>query len=669
MSLASNFNRTLNRESKRETRSSNLNDHRFLDQTAKSPQSLEFFNQEPNTLDSGLKNLSISDQPKTPVSATTEQFGQQSTDYLSPTSHTHYTEGSAKRQSKNFSMPTSFLRHRSDSRVSYIDSSVNTTPFYSPNHSNGSSARNSTEGNSYTDPADKRRSFNVLAHKGNLQPEKVINIPDNAPRELVPILTLFNSQQARVYKEGYFQLVIEKIPHGGGPGKSSEVMSCFGTLSGIELAIWNINQSDFKPIYINVTDASFTNMFDQNAIKIVNPSLNKYYLRFESSEVQRNWFSALILCYFEFNCLHEAYTGALLSAKATKLNDIKTLLSETRYSFGEWCNIKLNYISSKWIKVYIVVIPSVKEKPGCVNFYTNDKNQTKKNLILTITQGFSCYSVYPLVPEAVDNSSLVKLEGAVTIHNWKYLLSKGASNNTTIIPPSPSFISQQSGQSSKESSKSRSRSSSLGSLMKRRSTTSLNSSGSETNIGAHNPNEFVSSIYIMPEQHPGVPNFEIMIRLLIPLFDAFELYGRPKRLISDKNNINSLLFALPVLPKSKYLDLDDVFELILAKIAGIPIPREPSKKQIKPVIKVTTTNKKGVVKKKSKNLLSVFKKSKQSDTVDYFATNTDEYQCNVPTGQWTNREWLFFLKHELKYKLTQGYDGAGHLVEDFGALL
>ncbi|GMF05490.1 unnamed protein product [[Candida] boidinii] len=44
--------------------------------------------------------------------------------------------------------------------------------------------------------------------------------------------------------------------------------------------------------------------------------------------------------------------------------------------------------------------------------------------------------------------------------------------------------------------------------------------------------------------------------------DSFNLYGRPKRLNADKSDINSLLFALPVLPKVHYLQIEDLMGLV-----------------------------------------------------------------------------------------------------------
>ena len=61
----------------------------------------------------------------------------------------------------------------------------------------------------------------------------------------------------------------------------------------------------------------------------------------------------------------------------------------------------------------------------------------------------------------------------------------------------------------------------------------------------------------MPSLHPGVTAVETMIRNFIPIVDAFKLYGRPKRLISDKSDTASMLFGLPSLPHYQYLSNKD----------------------------------------------------------------------------------------------------------------
>ena len=70
-----------------------------------------------------------------------------------------------------------------------------------------------------------------------------------------------------------------------------------------------------------------------------------------------------------------------------------------------------------------------------------------------------------------------------------------------------------------------------------------------------------TNIFIMPERHASVPGYDTIIRFLIPALNAFQLYGRPKRLIANKDDPASLLFALPTLPHIYYLEVNDILGL------------------------------------------------------------------------------------------------------------
>ncbi|KAK3044136.1 hypothetical protein LTS18_002082, partial [Coniosporium uncinatum] len=66
----------------------------------------------------------------------------------------------------------------------------------------------------------------------------------------------------------------------------------------------------------------------------------------------------------------------------------------------------------------------------------------------------------------------------------------------------------------------------------------------------------------MPEVHPAVSGFEMMLRFLFPVWDVFALYGRPNRLIADVLDSRGLMFALPKDRRYGYLEILDVAGLI-----------------------------------------------------------------------------------------------------------
>lgn len=600
---------------------------------------------------------------------------------------------------------------------------------------------------------------------------KMLEIPASTPQELIPIVTLYNAQQARSYiEDSCFSITItqrknsilssfanneKKLhPHMNTINNLADhiIKSCYASLSGNELSIYdttdiqdnnnsNLNglEPELKnPLYINISDASFHNSFSTNTLTIKNPSINVYHLQFKSVHDHVKWFSALLLAYFESNSLNEAYTAGLLAARAVALSDIKTLLQPTRFSTGEWCNIKVSYLGSKWFRAYVVTpnnSNSTKERDptnpeDCVSVYSTDKNTNKKNLIMTFSKAASCAAVFPSTAAAIDLSSLIRVGDVnVHIHNWKALYQllssdshhKGhghsSSNNNSFIMNALQGVTSNTNNwsapnSPASSSGNRSRSSSLGSrLRKKRSTMSLLSnsdvnssitddSGSVVNFNSSMASswetEFTTQVYIIPEMHPGVASFETLIRTLIPLLDSFELYGRPKRLRSDRHDPQSLLFGLPVLPKLKYLDLNQVNEMVSRKIQ-----RKPSCRRLNShtgYIPVTNSNIKQIEeqnRKESSFTRKLFKKFSSSrgkkeakntvppqgslaspgqarrhskSVIDVNPVHYPEYISPRTSDieEWSNEDWCSFLKCELKYLLgATNYEGAGHLAGDF----
>lgn len=131
---------------------------------------------------------------------------------------------------------------------------------------------------------------------------------------------------------------------------------------------------------------------------------------------------------------------------------------------------------------------------GDVKFY--DSKKTKKTLpIATIRDAYSAYAIYPQSKPLIDQSTLVKVEGTITIHSTPETTQEGF-------------------------------------------------------------------VFVMPEVHPAVTGFEMMLRWLFPLYDVFAMYGRPTRLIADTLDVRSLMFALPQEKRYGYLEILDVAGLI-----------------------------------------------------------------------------------------------------------
>lgn len=219
---------------------------------------------------------------------------------------------------------------------------------------------------------------------------------------------------------------------------------------------------------------------------------------------------------FEHASLQEAYTGALIAGKGKLLNNIRPIMERSRIQTADWARVRFG-AGTPWRRCWCVITPpdekevqrlqkqSQKKRSaydrsrppilkGDIKFY--DSKRTKKvRPIATINDAYSAFAIYPQSKPLIDASTLVKVEGSITIHSNPPLTSEGF-------------------------------------------------------------------VFVMPEVHPAVSGFEMMLRWLFPVYDTFGLYGRPGRLIAETNDTRSLMFAMPEHRRYGYLETLDVSSLI-----------------------------------------------------------------------------------------------------------
>lgn len=218
---------------------------------------------------------------------------------------------------------------------------------------------------------------------------------------------------------------------------------------------------------------------------------------------------------FEHATLQEAYTGSLVAGKGKLLNNIKIIMERTKFKQEDWARVRFG-AGTPWRRCWCIISPpdekevqqqqkSLKKKSaydrtlpvlkGNIKFYDTRKIKKTTRPIATINDAYSAYAIYPQSKPLIDQSTLVKVEGTITIHSSPETTTEGF-------------------------------------------------------------------IFVMPETHPAVTGFEIMLRWLVPLYDVYGLYGRPNRLIADVLDVRSLMFALPQTRRYGYLDTLDVAQLI-----------------------------------------------------------------------------------------------------------
>ena len=232
---------------------------------------------------------------------------------------------------------------------------------------------------------------------------------------------------------------------------------------------------------------------------------------------------------FEHTSLHEAYTGSLIAGKGKNLNNIRQILERNKFIHEDWARVRFG-AGTPWRRCWCVVSPpsekdfqkqqkiqkkrSVYDRPipirGDIKFYETSKTKKAKP-IATITEVYSAFAIYPQSMPLIEQSTLVKVEGTITIHSSPETSTEGF-------------------------------------------------------------------LFVMPEVHPGVSGFEMMLRWLFPAFDTFALYGRPARLIADTLDPKGIMFAMPQNRRYGYLDILDVAGLIHTEGSAAWSEREWRKK-------------------------------------------------------------------------------------------
>ncbi|KAK2591770.1 hypothetical protein QQS21_010529 [Conoideocrella luteorostrata] len=393
----------------------------------------------------------------------------------------------------------------------------------------------------------QRSSSRPLSMIQTYQPPTMDINEDTIP-ELQPIFTLLNSHSNKLYQEGYF-LKLDDQNTQGKPNADRTWTECFAQLVGTVLSLWDAAELDAAgedgevlPKFINLTDASIkmieslpTRSNDeqplQNILSISTAGRNRYLLHFNSHHSLIQWTAGIRLAMYEHSTLQEAYTGALIAGKGKLLNNINVIMERSRLKSEQWVRVRFG-AGVPWRRCWCVISPPDEKEyqklqkelkkrsaydrshvpvlKGDIKFYDtrkDGKKQKKAQPIATITDAYSAYAIYPQAKSLVDASTLLKIEGNVTVH-------------------------------------------------------------------ADPPSTTEGFIFIMPEVHPAVSGFEMLLRFLFPTWDAFGLYGRPGKLVASILDPRSLMFAMPKHKKYGYLEILDISNLILEETSATWAERE-----------------------------------------------------------------------------------------------
>lgn len=358
-----------------------------------------------------------------------------------------------------------------------------------------------------------------------------VDVAGDTIPELQPILTFLNSHANKLYHEGYF-LKLNDLDNNGRQCPDRRWVECYAQLIGTVLSLWDAatldaagENGEVPPTFINLADASITMVESlptrqdgrdsiSNVLIVSSAGNNRYLFHFNSFHSLTQWTAALRLAIFERTSLYEAYTGAIVAGKGKALNSIRTITERRLVKFEDWGRVRFGP-GMPWRRCWIVVNPP-------------DEKEIRK--LQKLGRKKSAYDrSSPLVKGNIQFYETKKTKKAQPLATVTDAYSAYA-----IYPQSKSLIDQSS-------------------LVK--------IEGQVINhMVPESSNE--NFVFVMPEVHPAVSGFEIMLRFLFPTFDTFGLYGRPTRLLAETNHIKSLMFAFPRRRRHGYLDILDVVNLI-----------------------------------------------------------------------------------------------------------
>nr|POF07881.1 protein skg3 [Quercus suber] len=307
---------------------------------------------------------------------------------------------------------------------------------------------------------DSRVGARPLSMIQTYQPPQM-DVAQDTPPELQPIFSFLNSHSNKLYQEGYF-LKLHDLDTRGRPSPDRTWNECFAQLVGTVLSLWDAaaldvagEDAEVVPTFINLSDASIKMIESlpmngaesgtlQNVLSISTAANNRYLLHFNSLNSLTQWTAGIRLAMFEHSTLQEAYTGSLIAGKGRFLNNIKAIMERSRFVHEDWARVRFG-AGTPWKRYWCVISPPDDKEfakaqktlkktssyerarlpKGNIKFYDTRKVTKKTRPVATINDAFAAYAIYPQSKPLIDQSTLVKLEGLVTIHTAPETTTEG----------------------------------------------------------------------------------------------------------------------------------------------------------------------------------------------------------------------------------------------------
>ncbi|KAI0663874.1 hypothetical protein C8Q70DRAFT_1050494 [Cubamyces menziesii] len=375
--------------------------------------------------------------------------------------------------------------------------------------------------------------------------------------EIRSIVTLTLAHAHKIYFSGPLIRRFERQTDGQTPAKDEGWREVWAQLGGTTLSVWDMEEireaskqgKQVPPSYINVTDA-FVQQVGSVTIPPPNPGVpprrypnvlslntagsNLYLFSCPSETAMAQWIAAFRLSAWEKSRLEEIYTAHLIRIT---LNDGRTTPSPlTNGRLEGWVRIRIAG-QTDWKRQWMVITtgahpghpdhgsissiaqersesPSAPRKKRMSNLFSRDKSPTRTHL-----------PAQPMIQLFASSRPRDKKKALLTMHSVTQAFA--------VYPERPELISRST-------------------LMKLEGRL-----GNEEMAGSLSMCE--AWLLVMPELEGQNTRASEMLRWIIAIHDAFELYGRPRMYSWDPRDPKSMMFAYPIGPNRDLLFLDREF--------------------------------------------------------------------------------------------------------------
>ncbi|KAH7884450.1 hypothetical protein F5I97DRAFT_1456898 [Phlebopus sp. FC_14] len=367
--------------------------------------------------------------------------------------------------------------------------------------------------------------------------------------EIRSVVQLTLAHARKVYFSGPLVKRIERQPDGQRPIKDEGWIEVWAQLGGTTLSIWDMREVDeankqgkeVPPTYVNMTDA-FVQVLGSitvpatdaqpakkyaNVLTLNTAGSNLLLFSCPSTAALISWATALRLSAWEKSRLEEIYTAHLIRITLPDGKDTRSTLVRGRME--GWVRIRVAG-QTDWKRMWMIVSSGSQHALERAGSFTGDgtrsssPNAPRKKRMSNL---FSRDHAEELPPRPV-----LSLYASHKPKDKKrpLLTLKDVTQAFAVYPERPELINRST-------------------LMKLEGLI-----GDEDTAGSMKGRE--GWLLIMPELEAGNTQASEMLKWLIALHDAFQLYGRPKSYTWDPRDPISMMFGYPVGPARDLLFLD-----------------------------------------------------------------------------------------------------------------